>query len=288
MIKPAEFIHPEDASAMHNLNNIPGFVTLSKKVMEHGYENYRYGLHMASTIRLSTTQLPHLYNKLPPLCRKLGMQIPEFYLEMKNKPNAAASGIKRTYIRITSGAYEYMNDEEINALLAHECGHIVCRHNLYRILIEYIRDFTKEFDLIPKPIIHALMYWYRKSELSSDRCAALLTSPDAVVRMISHFAGGPESIIKDLNIEEWIIQTNKYEMLTKETCNDKALQWIAVMERTHPFNATRVTEIMKWGKTEEYKKLKAKIFENSNKICYNCNNFIGDDWAYCKQCGTKL
>lgn len=38
MIKPSEFIHPEDAAALRQLENIPGFPALAKKVMELGYE----------------------------------------------------------------------------------------------------------------------------------------------------------------------------------------------------------------------------------------------------------
>ena len=31
MINPAEFIHPEDAAALHQLESIPGFPMLAKK-----------------------------------------------------------------------------------------------------------------------------------------------------------------------------------------------------------------------------------------------------------------
>ena len=83
MIKPAEFIHPEDAAALRQLESIPGFPTIAKKVLELGYEKLRYGINMASTIRLSPTQLPELYRHLPPICERLGIKEPEFYLEMK-------------------------------------------------------------------------------------------------------------------------------------------------------------------------------------------------------------
>lgn len=56
MIKPIEFIHPEDAAALRQLENIPGFPAIAKKVLELGYEKLKYGLNMASTIRLSPTQ----------------------------------------------------------------------------------------------------------------------------------------------------------------------------------------------------------------------------------------
>lgn len=63
MINPSDFIHPEDAAALRQLENIPGFPTLVKKVLELGLEPMCYGMNMASCIRLSPTQLPQLYTQ---------------------------------------------------------------------------------------------------------------------------------------------------------------------------------------------------------------------------------
>ena len=64
MIRPSEFMHPEDAAALRQLENIPGFPALVKKVLSLGYEQMQYGTNMASNIRLSPTQLPEIYNHL--------------------------------------------------------------------------------------------------------------------------------------------------------------------------------------------------------------------------------
>ncbi len=42
MIKPAEFIHPEDAAALRQLESIPGFPALVKKIMDLGYANFYF------------------------------------------------------------------------------------------------------------------------------------------------------------------------------------------------------------------------------------------------------
>ena len=64
MISPSEFIHPDDAAALRQLENIPGFPALVKKLLSLGLEKLQYGINMASAIRLSPTQLPNLYNHL--------------------------------------------------------------------------------------------------------------------------------------------------------------------------------------------------------------------------------
>ena len=75
MIKATDFIHPEDAAALRQLESIPGFPTLVKKLMSMGLEQLQYGVNMASAIRLSPNQLPKLYNRLPPICKKLGIEL---------------------------------------------------------------------------------------------------------------------------------------------------------------------------------------------------------------------
>ena len=111
MIKPSEFIHPEDAAALRQLENIPGFPVLAKKILELGFEKLKYGINMASAVRLSKTQLPDLYNHLPAICEKLGMPEPEFYLEMNPFPNAYTFGDTRIFIVVTSGLVEMMDNE---------------------------------------------------------------------------------------------------------------------------------------------------------------------------------
>lgn len=183
MIKPSEFIHPEDAAALQQLESIPGFPLLVKKILALGLEQLQYGINMASTIRLSSKQLPEIYKHLPPICQKLGIEEPEFYLEMNPMPNAYTFGDTKIFITITSGLVEMMDDEELDAVIAHECGHILCRHVLYNSLANYLRLGANALGILGSlaaPIEYALYYWNRKSELSCDRCAALVTSPEVV------------------------------------------------------------------------------------------------------------
>ena len=46
MITPSEFIHPEDAAALRQMENIPGFPALVKKILALGYEQLQY-LHIS-------------------------------------------------------------------------------------------------------------------------------------------------------------------------------------------------------------------------------------------------
>ena len=292
MIKPAEFIHPEDAAALRQLENIPGFPAIAKKILELGYEKVKYGLNMASTIRLSPTQLPELYNRLPPICERLGIKEPEFYLEMDPIPNAYTSGDTRVFIVVTSGLVEMMDEEELDAILAHECGHILCRHVVYKMVAEYLKlglDALGILGVAAKPVEYALLYWSRKAELSCDRCASIITSPEGVSRCMARLSGGPKSITSDINVQQWAKQADQYDVIKNDGVWNKTLQLAVTIGRTHPFSAVRVREILKWGNSSQYRNLMQNLnAQQSAKKCPKCHKGVSEDWAFCKHCGAKL
>lgn len=292
MIKPAEFIHPEDAAALRQLESIPGFPAIAKKVLELGYEKLQYGLNMASTIRLSPTQLPKIYNRLPPICEKLGIAEPEFYLEMNPMPNAYTSGDTRVFIVVTSGLVEMMDDVELDAVLAHECGHILCRHVVYKMVADYLKiglDALGLLGSIAKPVEYALLYWSRKAELSCDRCASIVTTPDVVTRVMARLSGGPKSITSEINMKEWAQQADKYDEIKNDGLWNKTLQLAVTIGLSHPFSAVRVREILKWSESQQYKELMRNLNSNaSSHNCPQCGHTVNSAWTYCNFCGTKL
>ena len=292
MINPQDFIHPEDEAARRNMEAIPGFATAVKTFLKFGMEQYLHGTNMAAKIRLSEKQLPELYRKLPPLCRKLDIREPEFYLEMDPAPNAYTFGDSTLFLTITSGLVEYLNDEELNAVLAHECGHIACRHVLYHTMASLIRsggDLFGILGMMTTPVQLGLLYWSRRSELSADRAAAAAVgSAQPVIETMVRLSGGPKSITGKVDIREYAAQAEAYDAL-QESKWDKILQTAAIAWKSHPFAAVRVREILKWCDTEHYHRLMENIrLRESGKKCDHCNQLIDPSWKFCKFCGSKI
>lgn len=255
MLKPSDFIHPEDAAALQQLESIPGFPTLVKKVLSLGLEQLQYGINMASTIRLSPKQLPELYNHLPPICEKLGIDEPEFYLSMDPNPNAWTFGDTKIYITITSGLIEMMNDEELDCVLAHECGHILCRHVLYHTIAQYVLSGIDSLGILGTltiPIQYAILYWERKSELSCDRAASIITSPEVVAHTMARLTGGPLSITEKRKehqnelIHNIQLHSAKVDELRAFIVEEVALR----MDGNKEMNVLGINNrIKEWGKT---------------------------------------
>lgn len=291
-MKPSDFIHPEDAAALRQLESLPGFPTLVKKFYALGYEKLFYGMNMAKSIRLSETQLPEIYRHLPPICEKLGIKEPEFYLEMDPMPNAYTFGDTKIFITVTSGLIEMMDSEELDAVLAHECGHIICRHVLYHNMAQLLlnqADGLGILGMLSAPLKLALLYWMRKSELSCDRCGAIITSPEVVAKVMARLAGGPKNITSNVDMMQWARQADTYDSICKDGIWNKTLQILAVMEQNHPFAAVRVREILKWGDSPVYVNIKNNLEgRNTEGCCPSCHRNIQPDWLFCLHCGKKL
>lgn len=287
-----DFIHPEDETALANMKALPGFSTAVKGFLSIGMEKYLHGVNMASKIRLSETQLPHLFSRLPPICQKMGIAVPEFYLEMNPAPNAYTFGDSQIFLTITSGLVEYLDEDELDAVLAHECGHIACRHVLYHTMASLLKsgaEFMGVIGSLMTPIQLALLYWSRKSELSADRAAAtVLGSSQPVVETMIRLSGGPKSITGQVNIQEYASQAAAYDALQENTWN-KVLQTYATAFLDHPFTAVRSREIMNWCATDQFLRLKNNLqLEQSHSACPTCHGLIESNWEFCKHCGAKL
>lgn len=289
-MKPSDFIHPEDAAALRQLESIPGFAAIFKKFLSLGYETMMYGENMASSIRLSETQLPEIYRHLPPICKKLGIDEPEFYLCMDPNPNAWTFGDTRIFITVTSGLIEMMTDEELDAIIAHECGHILCHHVLYHNLANVLLDkLGGLLGTLSAPVMYALLYWSRKSELSADRAGAIITSPEIVASSMARFSGGPRSITSKVNMEEWAKQADEYDKIYNEGTWNKLLQMYNTLGLDHPFCAVRVREILKWGASDQYQIIKNNVETQADKaLCPQCGKPVEPSWKFCFNCGQKL
>ncbi len=292
-MKPSDFIHPEDAAALRQMESIPGFASLVKKVLAIGIENLQYGVNMASSIRLSEKQLPHIYRHLPPICQRMGIPEPEFYLQMSPSPNAWTFGDSRIYITVTSSLVEMMSDEELDAIIAHECGHILCRHVLYHTVAQWISNGIASLGILGKlaiPAEFALLYWSRKSELSADRAASIITSPEVVASTMARLSGGPKSLTSQIDLREWAAQADEYDRIQNAGMWNKALQLSVIAGLSHPFSAVRVREILKWSESPQYQMIKNGnvTIEMPDGTCPQCGSAIDKDWKFCRNCGHQL
>lgn len=297
-MNPFDFIHPDDASALQALKNIPIFPTVMEKIFQYGLDEIRWSENVTTNVRLSEKQLPDIYNHLPPICKKLGIPIPELYLQMSPIPNAWTSGNSRVYIVVTLGLVRRFKDEELDAVLAHECGHILCQHVLYSMVADSLYNIGDVFveslvgqigAVAMKPLKQALITWSRASELTADRVACLITSASTMTKVLARLEGIPRVILDDMNFDIWATQGADYESLKNGNTWNKIIRYMSNMGLDHPYGPVRAFEVKRWEKTSQYLRLKEgiKLIE-SGRRCPRCGNYIDAKWGFCKNCGNKL
>ncbi|MCQ2087708.1 MAG: M48 family metallopeptidase [Bacilli bacterium] len=261
-IKYNQFIHPCDIKAKQFLNKIPAFRKMSDMFMRDFAEKSFLLQNMAGKIRLSEKQMPQIYNLLLPVCEKLKIEVPELYLELDRTPNAYTFGDKNAAIVITSGLVETMTNEEIQIVMAHECGHILCQHTLYSSIIKVIANtatlITKGITryLYTNIIIRALRYWERCSELSADRVSAFFAgSSEPVVKVMMRLAGGGKNLNMDFNTDEFLNQAKQFKEHVEESTENSIFAFQLFSMNTHPSLTIRTIEITTWCSSDQFKSI---------------------------------
>ena len=171
--------------------------------------------------------------------------------------NAGAFGVERPFIVINSGALKLLDDDEMRTLLGHELGHIMSGHALYHtilVIIVYVGTNILPFltSLVLAPIRYALLEWYRKSELSSDRAGLIATQdPNASMRMFLKMAGGGD--MKQMDLNAFLAQAKDYEETGGAV--DRIFKILNALEQSHPFNTLRAAELQRWVEAGAYDRI---------------------------------
>lgn len=256
--------HAADRAALDTLRAIPGFDEVVRRVAGFITERGVRQLFLANAVQVGPSQRPKLHALLVDVCATLDWpDRPELYVTQSSKVNAFAIGFERPFIVVTSAALELLDgDDERRFLLAHELGHIMSGHMLYRtvalviLAIGSLALFPVGLALLPFQL--ALLEWHRKSELSTDR-AGLLAVQDPVVaqRAFMKLAGGPD--FGDVaSVEEFMRQAAAYE--TGGDTWDRIVRLVNTAFREHPFNTVRAGELERWRIGGEYDSIVGGIY----------------------------
>lgn len=86
----------------------------------------RLALAMNGARQIEKQDNPRLYRTVENLAISTGMDMPKVYIIDDPAPNAFATGRdpQHAYVAATTGLIEIMNDSELEAVMAHEMGHV--------------------------------------------------------------------------------------------------------------------------------------------------------------------
>lgn len=260
-----EYVHPADSRALAALRTIPGIDSALKKLLAVTGESIIRVIFTASAVKVTPEQCPDLYAKLQIACTTLGVDMPELFVQQNPIVNAFTGGVERPVIVLHSSLIERLTDEEVLAVVAHEVGHIHAEHVLY-LTAARLLEALANVALAATPLANiitqilsgtmraALLAWARRAELSCDRAALLVTQdPHVIGRTMMKLAGG--TFASKVDYEQFLVQARDFQKNYDEKALDRFWADVLTSGMTHPFPVWRVSEILKWVESGEYKAL---------------------------------
>ncbi len=248
--------HPADRAALKALQKVPGLDVAIRTFFGSTTERSLRLVALASAVRVTDKQFSRVDSLFRECCEVLDVQTkPELYVAQNPFLNAGAVGMDKPFITLNSALVQSLDDEELLGVIAHEMGHILSGHVLYKSLLALMLRLSTLVLNIPLSgitiagIIAALKEWDRKSELSADR-AGLITvqNPEVSIRLLMKMAGGSQ--VEEMDLGEFIRQAEEYEQ--SGSLSDQTYKILNLLGQSHPFPVLRVNELLKWVRSGDY------------------------------------
>lgn len=255
------FRHPLDRAATQALQHLFGLDLLIRQGLAPTIEQVLYLENIASSIRVSERQLPSLQRSLEEACAILDVDVPQLYVRQNPLPNAYTFAMrgKQPFIVVHSALLDLLTAAEVQAVLAHELGHLKCDHGVYltlaNLLILAAGQLPGWGGWLAENLREQLLEWVRCAEFTCDR-AALLVAQDGnvVASVLMKLAGGSPKLAADLNVAAFLEQARDYDRASEDDLG-QLIRSLQTASLTHPLPILRAREIDRWAKSSEYQAL---------------------------------
>lgn len=253
-IDPSAWEHPADKAALSALKQLAGLDQLVKLLVSNTTERSMRLMHTASSVRVGPRQFPRIHAILSDIMDVFGLtEQPEVYVTQSPFFNAETFGVDKPFIILNSSIVRTFSDEELKVVVAHEMGHVMSGHALYKTLVWMLANISLKAipgaELLVLPIQAALAEWNRKSELTADRAALLATqNEEASFNVLMRMAGGDD--LGQVNINEFFQQAQEYE--DKKGLVDSIHKLLNQVWLSHPYPVVRLKELKTWSVSGTY------------------------------------
>jgi Zn-dependent protease with chaperone function len=248
-LSPKAYEHPADRAATAALRSIPLMDKVVKRLTDIAHERRLRQILVGNAVRLGEHQVPQVWSTYTRAGGVLDLTaLPDLYATQTPLANAMTVGAHSPVVIVYSGLIADFDAAEVEAVLAHELGHVLSEHYYYTTAFVLLAQFLRTS--APGPlaglplmaIYLVLLEWARASELSADRASALVVDdPQITCRMLMRMAGGA---IDGMNLDAFVQQATQYEE-EEDLFARWNRAWVEIA-LTHPFAVRRVKELVGW------------------------------------------
>lgn len=229
------------------------------------------GQYIGGNVRVSEKNFPDLKNVIQRQANIAQIPEPDLFVLQSPELNAFTLGFRHPYmIVIHSSLIEFFTPAEIEAIIAHELGHVHFGHPRILSILTAIENMP--LDVIFLPIQAAFYFYQRQCEITSDLFAVSVTeNPRAFVTAITKLAVGPRLIDQ---VDEVAFLNQSLEIQNNQKY--RIGEWIT----DHPYNIHRVAYAIRFSNQNGI------YYRRGNSVyCVNCGTMVTLPAKYCVRCG---
>jgi len=262
-LAPSRFTHPLDTQATRALKRLPFAETLVRQGFGGMVEQAIYLDNLSNSVRVGPKQLPDIYEMLQEAKEILGLSSlsVDIFVRQNPAPNAYTMAMQgqKPFIVLHSSLISLLSKEELQAVIAHELGHLKCEHGVWITLSNIITVFASQLPgnlgrTLGETFSASTLRWLRAAELSCDRAALLVAQdPRVVVSVIMKLSGGGAGFGQDLNPEDYARQARDFEQESERSWMFRRMREAMTSQLSHPLPVERVRELDKYAKSSDYR-----------------------------------
>jgi Zn-dependent protease with chaperone function len=258
-ISPKAYEHPADRAATAALGSVPMLDQVVRKLIELQYERALRQSILASSIKLGPEQMPAVWRSWERVLARLDMNDDyDLYVTQWPLANAFTIGSGKPIVLLNSELVTLLDEDELATVLAHEAGHILSDHLLYRTALLILLRIVNPARLpviagLPLVAVRtALMEWFRATELSCDRAATLVNrDPMTTCRTLMALGAGIPSA--QLNVDAFMVQAGEYAEW--DSSFDRLSRFFTELQLTHSYPVRRAMEVQSWVRSGDYDRI---------------------------------
>jgi Zn-dependent protease with chaperone function len=254
-----------------------GLIALAVVALAAGWVWVRQGQLLGACVKVSEQQFPTIHAIAERAARRLGMPMPEVFVEYSPVLNAYALGfLGKKSVVVHSATIEAMTDLELEFIVGHEFSHIKCGHTNLTVLTSSSSGVSVPG--VSQFLTFVFLFWQRKAEYTCDRGGLLANrNPRSGMSAMCKLAVGP-ALFKQMNIDRFLAQ----KMDIKHSDVSKLSETLS----THPYLVKRIHALRDFFFSAEYDRIVSRIDGQGVDISADSNS--GHKVVACPICAQYL
>jgi Zn-dependent protease with chaperone function len=223
-------------------------VTLALEATVRLWKNVAKAELLGTAVKVTDQQFPRIHAIAARCADTLGIPTPAIYVTPAlGELNAHTLGTDEdAYVVVNAALVDHLSDEELAAVIGHECGHIHNNHVVYSTALYYLSVGAAFYvRWIVQPAVLALRAWSRRAEITCDRAGLLCTRDETVATAaLVKLALGSQKLYKELQLKEYLKQLQE---------SRQGMGRLGELFRSHPYLPKRIEALRLFAAGQYYK-----------------------------------